>query len=144
MGFHFLAEARRILEQRGLHPEFRVVGPMRPYVPQTPLFLGPEYVGQIPRTQVRDEFAQADVFAFPTISESFGLVHLEALACGVPVITTPHCGSVVRNGIDGYIVPIRSPGALADRIQQLLSVRVLRVWLCVFARLRVLLFSWVL
>jgi len=141
-GNHYLAEARRILEQRGLHPEFRVVGPMRPYVPQTPLFQGPEYVGQIPRTQVRDEFAQADVFAFPTISESFGLVHLEALACGVPVITTPHCGSVVRNGIDGYIVPIRSPGALADRIQQLLSDRALRDRMSANARQRAQQFSW--
>ena len=43
----------------------------------------------------------------PTLADSFGLVHLEALACGVPVITTPHCGSVVRDGVEGFIVPIR-------------------------------------
>ena len=35
---------------------------------------------------------------------------------GVPVITTPNAGSIVRNGVDGFIVPIRSPDALADAI----------------------------
>lgn len=141
-GTHYLAEARRILLQRGFSPEFRVVGPVRPYVPHTPMFEGLDYVGQIPRAQVREEFAQADVFAFPTISESFGLVHLEALACGVPVITTPHCGSVVRNGVDGYIVPVRDPEALADRIQQLLIDRQLRSRMSASARARARQFSW--
>jgi len=141
-GTHYLAEARRILVDRGLAPEFRVVGPMRPYVPHTPLFQGPHYVGQVPRTIVREEFAQADIVAFPTVSESFGLVHLEALACGVPVITTPHCGSVVRNGVDGYIVPVRDPVALADRIQQLLENRALRDRMSVSARERARQFSW--
>jgi len=141
-GVHYLAEARRILLQRGLSPEFRVVGPIRPYVPHTAMFEGLEYVGQVPRTQVREEFAQADVFALPTISESFGLVHLEALACGVPVITTPHCGSVVRNGVDGYIVPVRDPAALADRIQQLLIDRQLRSRMSADARERARQFSW--
>jgi len=141
-GNHYLAEARRLLLQRGLTPEFRVVGPLRPYVPHTSLFEGPDYVGQVPRTQVREEFAQADVFAFPTISESFGLVHLEALACGVPVVTTPNCGSVVRHGVDGYIVPIRAPEALADRLQQLLENRPLRDRMSASARQRARQFSW--
>lgn len=141
-GTHYLAEARRLLQQRGLSPEFRVVGPIRPYVPHTPLFDGLDYVGQIPRAQVREEFAQADVFAFPTICESFGLVHLEALACGVPVVTTPNCGSVVRNGVDGYIVPIRAPTALADRIQQVIEDRGLRDRMSGNARARARQFSW--
>jgi glycosyltransferase involved in cell wall biosynthesis len=122
-GAHYLAEARRILEQRGVATEFRVVGPTPDYVAASPLFQGPEYVGQVPRSQVRAEFAEADVFVFPTLSESFGLVHLEALACGVPVITTPNCGSVVRHGVDGFIVPVRDPVGLANRIQQVISNR---------------------
>ena len=48
------------------------------------------------------------------------------MACGVPVITTPNCGSVVRDGIDGFIVPIRDAEAIADRIELLLADRALR------------------
>jgi glycosyltransferase involved in cell wall biosynthesis len=125
-GNHYLAEALRILRGRGLTPEFRVVGPCQPYVFTSPLFSGPNYVGQVPRDRIRDEFAQADIFAFPTLSEGFGLAHVEAMACGIPVVTTPHCGSAVREGIDGFIVPIRDATALADRIERILRDRDLR------------------
>ena len=43
----------------------------------------------------------------------------EALATGLPVITTPNCGSVVRDGVDGYIVPIRNAKAIAHCATQL-------------------------
>ena len=141
-GVHYLAEAQRLLQQRGVTAEFRVVGPAQPYVADAPLFHGPEYVGQVPRSQVRAEFAEADVFVFPSLCESFGLVHLEALACGVPVITTPNCGSVVRHGVDGFIVPIRDPAALADRIEQVISNRTARDQLATRARERARQFSW--
>lgn len=141
-GAHYLAEAQRLLRERGVAAEFRVVGPMRPYVADAPLFQGPEYIGQVPRAQVRTEFAAADVFALPTVSDGFGLVHLEALACGVPVVTTPHCGSVVRQGMEGFIVPIRDPLALADRLQQVISDRDLRDQMSRRARERARQFSW--
>ena len=48
------------------------------------------------------------------------------MACGVPVITTPNCGSVVRDGIEGFIVPIRDSNLLAERIEQLVTDRQLR------------------
>lgn len=62
---------------------------------------------------------QCDVFVFPSIEEGSALVTYEALACGLPVITTPNAGSVVRDGVEGFIVPIRDVEALAERIQQL-------------------------
>ena len=37
---------------------------------------------------------------------------------GVPIITTPNAGSIVQNGLDGFIVPIRDPDALADSIER--------------------------
>lgn len=141
-GNHYLAEACRMLRDRGVQAEFRVVGPSDPRVVSSPLFAGPSYIGQVPRVQVRDEFAQADVFVLPTISESFGLVHLEAMACGVPVVTTPHCGSVVRDGEDGFIVPIRDSAALAARIEQLIKDRSLRDRMGRSARERATKYSW--
>ena len=47
----------------------------------------------------------------------------EALACGVPVVTTPEAGSVVRDGIDGRIVPSRDPEALANAIAEIVEDR---------------------
>ncbi len=41
------------------------------------------------------------------------------MAAGLPVITTENAGSVVRDGADGFIVPIRDPGAIADRLLRL-------------------------
>ena len=80
----------------------------------------------MPRSRILDEFRRADVFVLPTLCDSFALVHLEAMACGVPVITTPNCGSVVRAGVDGFIVPIRDAAAIADKVELLLTDRALR------------------
>lgn len=140
-GNHVLAEACRILSSRRVPFECRVAGP--PQVDLNhPLFAGPNYLGQVPRSQIREEFRCADLFVLPTLADSFGLVHLEALACGVPVITTPHCGSVVRDGLEGFIVPIRDSLALADRLQQLLVDRSLRERMGVAARQRAFDFTW--
>ncbi|HJN12658.1 MAG TPA: glycosyltransferase, partial [Pirellulaceae bacterium] len=43
----------------------------------------------------------------------------EALAAGLPVITTPHAGSVVRDGLEGFLVPIRSSEQLSEKILKL-------------------------
>lgn len=140
-GNHYLAEACRLLQQRQVPVDCRVIGPWQVDVTQ-PLFAGPTYVGQVPRSQVREEFRQADVFVLPSLAEGMALVHLEAMACGVPVVTTPHCGSVVRDGIDGFIVPIRDATALADRLEQLLTDRPLRDRMGAAARDRAREFTW--
>jgi glycosyltransferase involved in cell wall biosynthesis len=140
-GNHLLAQACRLLKARGVAFECRVAGP--PEVDVTdPLFEGPNYLGQVPRSQVQEEFRCADLFVLPTLAEGMALVHLEAMACGVPVITTPNCGSVVRDGVDGFIVPIRDASALADRIQQLVQDRLLRHQMSVAARQRAREFTW--
>ena len=140
-GNHVLAEACRMLQARGLTFECRVAGP--PQVDVTlPLFAGPTYLGQVPRSQVQEEFRRADLFVLPTLAEGMALVHLEAMACGVPVITTPHCGSVVRDGVEGFIVPIRDAQALSDRIQQVLKDRSLRQQMGIAARARAKQFAW--
>jgi glycosyltransferase involved in cell wall biosynthesis len=59
------------------------------------------------------------VLAFPSLHEGSALVTYEALACGLPVITTPNAGSVVRDGREGLLVPIRDVGALARALQRL-------------------------
>jgi glycosyltransferase involved in cell wall biosynthesis len=141
-GAHYLAQAKRLLDDRGIPTEVRIVGPGHSAIAEHPVFQGPIYCGQVPRTRMAEEFRRADIFVLPTISDSFALVHLEALACGVPVITTPNCGSVVRDGVDGFIVPIRDAKMLAERIEQIVKDRALREQMSQNARERAGRFTW--
>jgi glycosyltransferase involved in cell wall biosynthesis len=131
-----------LLQSRGVECEVRVVGPYDPEVIARPEFHGPTYVGQVPRELVRSEFAQADIFVLPTLAEGCAIVHLEALACGLPVVTTPNCGSQVRDGQEGFIVPIRNASALAERLEQLISDRTLRARMSLNASQRARELSW--
>jgi glycosyltransferase involved in cell wall biosynthesis len=78
------------------------------------------------RSDVPALLAAADVFAFPTeYREGVPRAILEAALSGLPIVTThmPGCCDVIRDGWNGYLVPIRSPRALAARILSLLSDR---------------------
>jgi glycosyltransferase involved in cell wall biosynthesis len=74
-------------------------------------------LGAVPRSEMYRHFAWADLFLLPTLCEGSATVCYEALAHGLPVITTPNAGSVVRDGREGFIVPIRNAAAIADRIE---------------------------
>ena len=140
-GSHYLAHACRLLRSRGLDFECRVAGPLLVDISH-PLFSGPTYLGAVPRSQIHNEYHSADILVLPTLADSFGLVHLEAMSYGIPVITTPNCGSVVRDGVDGFIVPIRSPNLLADRIEELLINRSLRQSMSVSSLQRASQYTW--
>ncbi len=75
-----------------------------------------DFVGQVPRSQMEVIYKWADVFVLPSICEGSAMVTYEALKWGLPIITTANSGSIVRDGIDGYIVPIRSSDTLANKL----------------------------
>lgn len=127
----------------GLPIDVRLVGPLairEPY--RSHLAEKADLTGQVPRSEVIRHLAWADLFIFPTICDSFGLVQVEALAAGLPVIVTPNAGSVVRDGIDGFIVPIRDSEALAEKIELLARDPELLNWISRNARQRAQDFSW--
>src|SRR5207248_8751294 len=67
------------------------------------------------------EMQSHDVLVLPSLFEGFGLVILEAMAQGTVAITTEHTAGpdVIDNGIDGFIVPIRSEAAIAEKLELL-------------------------
>jgi UDP-glucose:(heptosyl)LPS alpha-1,3-glucosyltransferase len=74
-----------------------------------------------PRRDLERWYGAADVLALPTRYEPFGNVHLEALASGIPVVTTTAAGGaeVVEEGKNGSVIAPDDPGALAAAVQRL-------------------------
>lgn len=76
-------------------------------------------VGPLPRAQLREEYRAADVLVLPSLNDAFGLVVVEALACGTPVVVTSECGvaSLVTPEI-GRVVAPEEPGQLMQAIRE--------------------------
>ena len=97
----------------------------------------------VPHKDLPSLIRSADVFVFPSLIEGMPLVVLEAMACGVPVITTTHGpGDIVRDGIDGFFVPIRDPEAITNRLDQLYRDPSLREQMGLNAREQALRHTW--
>jgi glycosyltransferase involved in cell wall biosynthesis len=141
-GIHYLAFAAQQLAAQGLHYDFRVAGDVSPLIRSQPAAQYLNFLGRIPRSQFWREFENADVLAVPSLSEGFSTVGLEALAAGVPVVATGVAGTVVRDGIDGLLIPERNSGALAAAIGQIVEDRSLRDQMSLAARERARDFTW--
>jgi glycosyltransferase involved in cell wall biosynthesis len=141
-GIHYFAMASVKLAQRTCGLEFRVAGNVSRAVASQPICRHLNFLGRVPRDRIHDEFQTADVFVLPSLAEGSAEVTYEALAAGVPVITTKSAGSVVRDGIEGKIVPERDPDALACAILELVEDRTLHDRMAIAARERALDFTW--
>jgi D-inositol-3-phosphate glycosyltransferase len=82
-----------------------------------------DFVGSVAHHELPYFYASADVCVMPSYSESFGLVALEAQACGCPVVASGVSGlrSVVRDEVSGYLIDEHDPAAYAERIGRLLE-----------------------
>jgi glycosyltransferase involved in cell wall biosynthesis len=78
-----------------------------------------EYLGAIPRVELLQRMQQADLFAFPSLAEGFGLVIGEAMASGVPVLTTANTGGpeLIEDGEQGWCVAAHAVEPLIERIE---------------------------
>jgi glycosyltransferase involved in cell wall biosynthesis len=79
--------------------------------------------GVLARAELSWYYSQASVLVLPSIEEGLALVQAQAMACGVPVIATRNTGAedLFTDGVEGLIVPARSPGAIRDAIQWMLD-----------------------
>ena len=89
------------------------------------------FAGNIPNEDLPCYYHAAAAFCLPSIarSEAFGIVQLEAMACGVPVVSTRLDSGVVfvnQDGVTGLTVPPQDPGALAAALNRLLEDEALR------------------
>lgn len=102
-----------------------------------------EYVPHLTRPALAERYRQSDVFVFPTLLEGMGLVVLEAMACGLPAIVTARGpDDLVRDGVDGFVVPVRDPDAITACLERLYRDPELRLYMSRNAAARAREFGW--
>lgn len=94
----------------------RRIGSEAAFAPYDGVF---RHVPHVPYHEVHRLFAEADLFVYPSLHEGSAFATYEAMASGLPVVATPNTGSVVRDKVDGFIVPPRDVEALMERIELL-------------------------
>jgi glycosyltransferase involved in cell wall biosynthesis len=77
-----------------------------------------EWASPLPHAQLAERLRSADIFVLPSLEEGLVRTACEAMACGLPVILTPHTGAndFVQPGVSGEVVPIRDSQAIADAV----------------------------
>ena len=82
-------------------------------------------MGPVPDTSIVTVMNACDLFVFPSLSEAFGIVNLEAIACGKPVVSTNNGGSneIVTSDTYGFLVEPADPNALAKKILEALDIK---------------------
>lgn len=79
------------------------------------------FEGPVPYVEIPRTYHDYDVLVFPTISDGFGAVMLEAMATGLPVIATENCGDIIEDGVNGYRIPIRNSTIIVEKIMELVK-----------------------
>ena len=117
-GIQYLVEAAKLLKDTNL--KFVIAGPVgisKEAVASAPPSM--TFVGRVTRDRTDQLYEQADLFVLPTLSDGFAATQVEAMSKGLPVVTTPNCGEVVTDGLDGLIVPAGDADALAKALLKL-------------------------
>lgn len=118
-GIRYLLEAFRRLSLP--NSELVLIGTI---FPDARAFL-PQYAGTyrhipfVPQHRLTEHYQNASAFVMPSLQDGFGMVVYEASACALPVIITENVGAEVRDGQDGFVVPIRDVDALAEKLMYL-------------------------
>lgn len=140
-GLRYLLEAFRRLAGPGV--ELVLAGPLAVGADAIAPYRGVfRHAGALGHDELAELYRSADVFVFPTLHEGSALVTYEALASGLPVITTAAAGSVVRDGVEGFLVPPRDADALASGVERLRADTGLRLAMSAAARRRAEEFTW--
>jgi glycosyltransferase involved in cell wall biosynthesis len=100
---------------------FRFIGPvaadarrMKRQAEQWATFISKQPQHELPR-----EYEWGDIFCLPTVEDGFAVVLTQALASGLPLLATTNCAAqdLIREGEEGWVVPIRSPQAFIERLR---------------------------
>jgi len=123
-GIGYLFEAMRPLVKKGLVDLWLVGGPSPEakeiLAQNADIFINK---GFHPRRELKWFYSQADVLVLPSVEEGLSLVQAQAMACGLPIIATENTGArdLFTDGVEGFIVPIRDPVAIKEKVEWMLN-----------------------
>lgn len=86
------------------------------------------FTGPIPRSRIAALYQNADIFCLPSVEEGFGMVALEAMASGLPVVVSDQVGAAdaIMNGDNGFVFPADDTDALVETLSRLMRDPTLR------------------
>ena len=122
-GIRYLLEAFEALA----HPRKRltfvgaVLPEVKPLIAEFSRRLPITRLGPVPQAALKETMSRSHVLVLPSIEEGLALVQAQAMACGCPVIGTTNSGAedLLRDGVEGFVAPIRDSAAIAERLQRL-------------------------
>ena len=121
-GLKYLLQATQYLRSEDWGLVIMGKGRWDQYLQFAPENLRSRIIHKEPVPEIEKYYSAADIFALPSIYEPFGNANLEALATGLPIITTLHCGAadIIQHNLNGLIVENpESPKEIADNINTL-------------------------
>lgn len=123
-GFQYLLEAVKQLALPGL--EVTIIGQPLDRISKQVLHHYKGLFSWIPHVaygELHHWYQRADVFVLPSLAEGSAMVTYEAMACGLPLIVTENSGSLVRDGVDGFVIPVHDVQAIKKGIELLYQDR---------------------
>ena len=142
-GVKYLLEALRLLDSTNVHLTIcgRVVDGLelfKPFASQV------DIRPSVSNDELAAAYQSADLFVFPSVAEGFGLVLLESLASGLPILSTTHTAApdLIDHGVQGFVVEPRRPDLIAERIDWALAHRTELAEMGHAARIRAEQFTW--
>lgn len=130
-GVEYLLQAAKVLKESGKKFKVLIVGSgpleadLKRYIADNDLDKSVRMTGWVDSSELPVYYKTANVMVGPSLFEAQGLVFLEALAAGLPVITTNAGGTkdFVKNGVNGFLVDIKSPEQIVDKVTTLYNDR---------------------
>ena len=128
-GLKYLIQAMDIIKQKDAEVKLMLVGDgeerqdLEKLVKELDLEDRVIFVGKVFNEKVPEYMAASDVFVLPSLSESFGIVNLEAMASGLPIVATKVGGlsEIVKDGENGFLVEPKNPEQIAKKVLLILE-----------------------
>lgn len=131
-GYHYALDAMKILKNEGLKFKYTIVA--QGEIPEELLFMIYDYkleneieiIDGMPHEELINFLRKKHMLLLPSVEEGIANVVLEAMASGIPVLTTD-CGGMreaVTDKVNGYIVPVRDPFSIAVKIKEFISEKI--------------------
>lgn len=150
-GIENLIKSMKLVINKGCDAHLHVVGPtddsrylkyLQELTKKLEVTEQVEFIGSIPDDALMDEYAECSVFVLPSSIDSFGIVLLEAMASGKPVIATKGITYLIEDGKTGLLVNYGDNEELAEKILKLMNNKKLRDFVAENGKKSAMKYSW--